>query len=512
MKILLTHLKLMLGGIVLIGLSQFAHADSPLADTIKARDRQTALAMVRAGANVNQPQNDGTTPLHWAVYQVDPELVATLLRNEADANVSNDFGATPLSQAARVANTEMIAMLLEAGADPNQANSDGQTPLMLAAWTGVVEVAELLINHGADVNAEERWTGQSALMWAASRNHAEMTELLIASGADVSVRARSFDWERQITSEPRNQYRPAGGLTPLLYAARSGCLRCVQAIVEAGADVDMPTPEGVTPLIVAIDNFHFQTAHYLLDADANPHSFDWWGRTPLYTAIDVRTLESRGDRLDAQAQQAALELARRLLDQGVYVDPVLNFGRPGKGGGNGRFSDEHLTTGTTPLLRAAVSHDAEAVSLLLEYGAAVDLPNIFGATPLIVTSGLATPRGLLSDGTVYGAPDVEDRAIATLQLLLDAGADINARVTDTTSYSAFIPRHNAMTDRQGQTAIYGPGKWGWMKVARFLVEHGAEVNITDFYGKTSVDSALAKAGGEQEELWEELAEYLRSVN
>lgn len=105
-------------------------------------------------------------------------------------------------------------------------------------------------------------------------------------------------------------------------------------------------------------------------------------------------------------------------------------------------------------------------------------------------------------------PDVEDRAIATLQLLLDAGADINARVTDTTSYSAFIPRHNAMTDRQGQTAIYGPGKWGWMKVARFLVEHGAEVNITDFYGKTPVDSALAKAGGEQEEL----AEYLRSVN
>jgi len=241
MKILLTHLKLMLGVIALIGLSQFALADSPLADTIKAGDRQTALAMVRAGANVNQPQNDGTTPLHWAVYQVDPELVATLLRNEADANVSNDFGATPLSQAARVANTEMIAMLLEAGADPNQANSDGQTPLMLAAWTGVVEVAEFLINHGADVNAEERWTGQSALMWAASRNHAEMTELLIASGADVSVRARSFDWERQITSEPRNQYRPAGGLTPLLYAARSGCLRCVQAIISCLMRMPIPT-------------------------------------------------------------------------------------------------------------------------------------------------------------------------------------------------------------------------------------------------------------------------------
>jgi ankyrin repeat protein len=496
----------------LLGLAMPAHADSPLADTIKSGDRQSALAMIRAGADVNEPQNDGTTPLHWAVYQVDPELVATLLRSEAGANVSNAFGASPLSQAARVANPDMVAMLLDAGADPDMANSDGQTPLMLAAWTGVVEVAELLINHGANVNAEEIWTGQSALMWAASRNHPDMAELLIASGADVRVRARTFDWERQITSEPRNQYRPAGGLTPLLYATRSGCLRCVQAIIEAGADVDMPTPEGVTPLIVAIDTFNFQTAHFLLDAGANPHTFDWWGRTPLYTAIDVRTIESRGQRIGSEEQEAALELARRLLDRGVYVDPVLNFGRPGRGGGNGRFADEHLSTGTTPLLRAAVSHDFDAVSLLLGYDAAVDLPNIFGATPLIVASGLATPRGMLSDGSVYSAPDVEDRAINTLQRLLDAGADINTRVTDTTSYTAFIPRHNAMTDRQGQTAIYGPGKWGWMNVAKFLVENGAKVNVTDFYGKTPADSALAKAGGEQEEVWEELANYLSNAN
>ena len=68
-----------------------------------------------------------------------------------------------------------------------------------------------------------------------------------------------------------------------------------------------------------------------------------------------------------------------------------------------------------------------------------------------------------------------------------------------------------MSDRQGQTAIYGPGKWGWQKVARFLVDNGADVNVTDHYGKTPVDSALGQAGGEQEEVWEELAEYLRSV-
>jgi len=493
----------------LLLISNTLQAASALAELIKAGNRDGAMEMIRAGADVNMPQDDGTTPLHWAVYQVDQELVASLLRNEANPNISNNFGATPLSEAVRVANADLVAMLLNAGANPDQANDDNQTPLMLAAWTGVVDVAALLIQHGAQVNTEENWTGQSALMWAGSRNHPAMAELLITNGADVKIRARSFDWSSQITSEPRNQYRPAGGLTPLLYSVRSGCLQCVQAIVEAGADFNLPTPEGVTPLMVAIDNFHFDTAHYLLDQGANPHTFDWWGRTPLYIAIDVRTNEGRGQSLDVIDQATALELAQRLLDMGVYVDPVLNFGRPGQGGGNGRFSDEHLSTNATPLLRAAVSHDAEAIRLLLRYGAEVDKANIFGATPLLVAAGLATPRGVLSDGTFYKAPNIEDRVIETLGLLLDAGADINARITDTTSYTAFIPRHNSMTDRQGQTAIFGPGKWNWKKVAQYLIQNGAEVKITDFYGKTPADSALGQAGGEQDEVYAELAEYLK---
>lgn len=490
--------------------SASAHGAATLADLIKAGDRATALELIRTGENVNQPQNDGTTPLHWAVYQVDLDLVATLLRSEANANASNDFAATPLAEAVRVANAALVEMLLEAGADPNTANADGQTPLMLAAWIGVVEVAELLLEHGAKVNIEEQWSGQNALMWAVARKHSAMTDLLIANDANVSLRAKTFDWSTQITAEPRNQYRPAGGLTPLLYAARSGCLTCVQAIMEAGTDINMPTPEGVTPLIVAIDNAHFDIAHYLLDKGANPHTFDWWGRTPLYTVIDVRTVETSNQKLGEVEQRSALDLARRLLEMNVYIDPVLNFGRPGNGGGNGRFSDEHLSTGATPLLRAAVSHDVEAVRLLLQFGAEVDQPNIFGATPLIVASGLATPRGVLSDGTFYSAANIQDRVIETLQALLDKGADINAHVTDATSYNAFIPRHNAMTERQGQTALFGPGKWGWMNVAEFLIENGAEVNVIDDYGKSPVDSALAKAGGEQKEVYEELAEYLRS--
>ena len=225
-------------------------------------------------------------------------------------------------------------------------------------------------------------------------------------------------------------------------------------------------------------------------------------------AIDVRSIETRGQQLNKANKDIALLLAKRLLDAGAYVDAQMNFHRPGPGGGNGRYSDELLTTGTTPLLRAAVGHDAEAAKLLLSHGASVDLPNIFGITPLIAVSGIATPRGMLSDGTVFPQANIEELVIETLDVLVSAGANVNAVITDTTSYSADWPRHASISNRQGQTAIFGPGKWGWTKVAQYLVDHGAKVDVVDFYGKTPMDSAMALAGGEQEETYPELAAWL----
>jgi len=259
-----------------------------LADRIQAGDRRAAMELVAKGADVNQAQADGTTPLHWAVYRFDRELVQTLLKKGARVNTINRYGASPLSESVRVANLEITEMLLEAGADVNVENEDGQTPLMLAARTGNVALATRLVQRGADINRRERFRQQSAVMWAAAQNHPEMVTFLISKGADLTVRAQANDWETQITSEPRVQYRPTGGLTPLLYAARAGCLGCVKAMVEAGADKDRPNPDGMTPMIMALDNGYPAVAHYLLDRGANPLTWDWWGRTPLYIAVTMR--------------------------------------------------------------------------------------------------------------------------------------------------------------------------------------------------------------------------------
>src|SRR6187402_2110034 len=122
-----------------------AHAQSTLADRIQAGDRKKALEMIAAGANVNQAQPDGTTPLHWATYRVDRELIDRLLKRGAKANVVNRYGASPLHEAVRLASPELTGILLEAGADANAANDDGMTALMIAARTGNVTVAELLV-------------------------------------------------------------------------------------------------------------------------------------------------------------------------------------------------------------------------------------------------------------------------------------------------------------------------------------------------------------------------------
>ena len=468
-----------------------ALAQSTLADRIQAGDRTAALSLIAGGANVNQTQPDGSTPLHWAVYKVDRELVAALLRRGARADTVNKYGASPLSEAARVANLELASMLLEAGAAANVANEDGQTPLMLAARTGNVALAKLLVQHGADVNRRERYREQSAVMWAAAEGHAETVEFLVSQKADLTVRARSTDWETQISSEPRVQYRPTGGLTPLLYAARSGCLRCVKAIVEGGADVDRPNPDGMTPMIMALDNGAPAVAHYLLERGANPHTWDCWGRTPLYVAV---TMRGGVDSRSGPRPPESLAFIKALLAAGVNPNPQLAFKEPSRGGRDNRFRDDLLTTGATPLLRASQTFDNDVIRELLDRGALVDLPNASGITPFMAAAGVGTRNGASVLGP--GAPDnVAALSLATMEMLRAAGADVNARITDVTSLTARIARTNTLTGRQGQTTLFYAAEVGRPEVVKYLLDHGARVDVKDDDGRTPLDMARTKEEG-----------------
>jgi ankyrin repeat protein len=473
-----------LAGIAIAMMGASGAAASDLANLIEAGQRRAAIDLIEQGADVNEGQSDGTTPLHWAAYRVDVELTALLLEHGANPSAVNAYGSSPLGEAVKVGADELVELLLDAGADPAAPNADGQTTLMLAARSGSARIARSLIEHGVSVNARETWRGQSALIFAADARFPEIVDLLIDNGAEVDYRAMSIDWPSQITAEPRAQYRPVGGLTPLLYAARSGCSDCVRSIAAAGADIDRPTPQGMTPLMLAIDNEALDTAILLLELGANPHLWDWYGRTALYIAAD-KSAVGRGRGGGSGAGPTGLDVMQRLLEAGVDPNPQLNMHRPSRGGNIGRFTDDLLTTGCTPLLRVTVSRDKDAIELLLRHGAEIDLPNVMGATPLMAAAGLGG-----GGGGVFSADfGTEAQAIEIIGVLLAAGANVNSRLVGDYRHTGRIGRESSLTYRETHSALFAAVSRGWGNVVDYLLENGADAAIVDTRGFTTVDVA-----------------------
>jgi ankyrin repeat protein len=259
-------------------------------------------------------------------------------------------------------------------------------------------------------------------------------------------------------------------------------------MIKAGADKDRPNPDGMTPMIMALDNGYPEVARYLLDQGANPHVWDWWGRTALYVAV---TMRGGPDSRPGPRPPESLALVDALLTAGVNPNPQLAFKEPSRGGRDNRFRDDLLTTGATPLLRAAQTFDNDAVKLLLAHGALVDLPNASGVTPFMAAAGIGTRTGSSVLGP--GAPDNAAKlSLETMEILRAAGADVNARITDVTSLTARIARANTLTGRQGQTTLFYAAESGRTEVVKYLVSHGANVDVEDAGGRTVRDVARSK--------------------
>ncbi len=460
--------------LALLGAGAADAATPRLVQAIKSGDRDAAMTLARDAAEVAAVEADGTTALHWAVRQNDFELVDRMLRTGADVTAANRYGVTPLKLAAVGGDAKLLKRLLDAGGDANTAGTDGETLLMTAARGGHVEAAALLIERGAEVDARESWHGQTALMWAAAQGHPAMLRELLAHGADVNARSNHEEWERQVTSEPRDKWLPPGGLTPLLFAARENCLACLPVLIEAGADVNATTPDGISAAVIALINGHFDVAGALLEAGTDPNLADYTGRTALYAAIDFNTMvkSNRPAPKVIENRLAGLDVARLALERGADVNARQKRLAPYRAKLD-RGNDGMLGGGTTAFLRAAKAGDVPAMKLLLEHGADPTLaPTRSGITPLMAAAGLGT-----SEADTTGRQKTQEQAIEAIQLLLDRGLDVNAQAND------------------GQTAMHGAAMQGYDDVIRFLAAEGAKLDTPDKDGFTPLDVALGKAGG-----------------
>ncbi|MEX2366025.1 MAG: ankyrin repeat domain-containing protein, partial [Pseudohongiellaceae bacterium] len=372
--------------------------------------------------------------------------VDLLLSAGADVDVATRLYATPLYLAAVAGDAKLIRMLLQAGADPNQPvlESD-EKPLMFAARSGDLESIRALLEAGAETEAVESYNGTTALLWAAEHNQAEAVRLLLQYGANANARSAI-----KINQGRRGPSIPQGGLNGLMLAGRENGVETVKVLLEHDALVNQQSGEGHTALLVAVQNGHHEIARLLIAAGADVNLANDRGWNPLYMAVKVRSLEKGTMPNPAVDFDAMFDVIRLLVENGVNVNARLLADTEVH---NSIRSTWLREAGGTAFLRAALCGDLEVMEYLLDHGADPLIATTDGTTALMALAGVGYTKGFMKD---VGS---KEQSIRAMQLLIDAGIDINAQNTDEVA------------------AIHGAAHKNFVEGIQLLVDHGADLTL-----------------------------------
>ena len=444
-----------------------AAGKSDVADAAARGDIAAVRALMAQKADVNAPQADGATALHWAVFKGNKEIADMLLRAGANPKAANREGSTPLWLASVNGDAAMIEALLTAGADPNETLPLGRTPLMTAARTGNVAAMKVLVDRGADVNAKETARGTTPLMWAADEGHPAAVKFLIDRGADIAARSNPAQRGRGPALGKANDPRKAVAAQGAAVAA--GAALDLRQIREAAGEVPAagrggraggagaPAAGGrgrgagrgdAAPTGAAGDDQPDDAAAAAVGfARRAPAPNDGGQLTPLIYATRVNNLDS----------------VKVLLDAGADINQTSGYG-------------------WSPLLVATQNRYYKLGAYLLEHGANPNLTNKGGWTPLYI----ATDNRNIENGD-YPVRKGDMDHLEFITLLLDKGANVNARVKDSTETRTVFT--NQWLDENGATAFFRASQSGDVALMKLLLAKGADPKIATTLGVTALHVA-----------------------
>jgi len=434
-----------------------------------------ALLLAVKGVEVNKPTtNKAVSPLSIAAEGGHVDVVKRLIEAGADVNQADQEGLTPLSIAAAKGRWNILELLL-AKMDNRAVNfhpdvHDTQLMLYAGVAKGLIHIVLFALAKGADINKIHKdWT---PLLFAAHEGHVAIVTLLLAKKAEVN--------------KPNNN-----GETPLFMAAQNGSEEVVKLLIDAGANINEANKNGMAPLFIAVQKGHTKVVESLLAAkgvDVNQADTD--GKTPLLTAArksNVAALQ-RLIKAGADLYKADKDEWTPLLI-GVYAGHVAVVQLLIEAGVDIKKANKD---GWTPLLVASQEGHAAVVQFLIEAGVDINEANKDGWTPLsmaVTKDHVAVWKLLLEQGADIHKADKEGDwtplligasagHVAVVQSLIKAGAKINKASKD------------------GWTPLLVAAQNGSEEVVRLLIKAGADINQANKDGLTSL--SIAEAAGHQE--------------
>ena len=330
---------------------------------------------------------------------------------------------------------------------------------MEASRSGSVDAMKVLLDHGAEVNAKDTLRGTTALMWAADEGHAAAIQLLLEHGADIKARSDPAERGRGPalgkSNDPRKAVAAQGAA---LAAGKALDLRDLSALRGDPNGIGGPAQggRGAAPGgrggagrgragAVAADDDAAVAAGIIRRGPPPPK--DGGGLTPLVYAARSNDLDS----------------VKALLAGGADVNQVTDYG-------------------WSPLLVATQNRYYKLGAFLLDHGADVNLANKGGWTPLY----LATDNRNIENGDYpVRKPDMDH--LDFIKLLLDKGANVNARMKDSTETRTVFT--NQWLDENGATAFLRASQSGDIVLMKLLLAHGADPKIDTVLHVTALQVA-----------------------